>query len=533
MDGRSDLTDFALGDMVRLASALRGLVTKADGVEQYSQALCTHLHESLLSEDGTRQVVLARLYLTQPLRDLPAIEQAFVTRGGEQVADDVRCLTLLGTAGEETAWNDRHRSTSHLALALTDQDRVRSMPMVAGLLQQLGVDIAALVDPAGLVLNTDEHRFGAFHVPEADGSPLIPDQDFVRRYGVRSVLGFGGVLPDGDMYTVVLFCRVPVPRSIAELLETLSPSITLALVEMLDRPVFSGQTSGRGGMLGDLSALREGLLRGLLEVHERVAAHESDTARRAMAEAVREGARSAALAKTLQASLLPVDLPKISGLQAAASFHPAGDGSEVGGDFYDLFPVRRGTWGLVLGDVSGKGAGAASLTALARHTARAAALRARSCREVLGLLNDAVYLQDIAEERYLTAVFAFVHRREAVVELDLCLAGHEPPLLLTPGQPALEVGASGQALGLFRAVDLHPVRVELRKGDSLVAFTDGVTEARKGREMFGTTRVHTILTALADRPVHEIVDGLTGAVHDFQGDWAADDIAVIGLQSTR
>jgi serine phosphatase RsbU (regulator of sigma subunit) len=531
VDTLSDLTDFTLGDMVRLASALRSMSAGAATVEEYANQLCGHLHECFVDEVGTRQALLVRLYLTQPVGDLPQPERTFLAPDG--LDEDARCLTLLGTAGDDPAWNDRRRSEAHLAVALTDPAQVAALPMIAGLLQQMGVDVEALVQPEGLVVHLHEHRYGVFHVPEAAGSDLIPAQQFVREYGVRSVLGFGGVLPDGDMYAVVMFSRVPVPRSVAELLETLSPSITLGLVEMLDRPVFVGDRSGRDRSYGDLSAVREGLLRGLLEVHERVAAQESDAARLAVAEAVREGERSATLARTLQASLLPPELPRISGLQTAAAFRPAGDGSEVGGDFYDLFPVRRGVWGLVLGDVSGKGAGAASLTALARHTVRAAALRAHSCMEVLRVLNDAVYLQDIAAERYLTALYAVLRRRDDVVEVEVCLAGHPPPLLLRPGQPAEEVGATGQPMGLFRAVELAHFKLEMRKGDTLVAFTDGVTEARRKGELFGDTRVHATLSALAGRPVGDIVRGLTDAVEGFQGHSAADDIAVVGLQSTR
>ena len=535
MDTRSDLVDFTLGDMVRLAASVRALTDDVTHLEQYAGRLCTHLHETFLGAEGDRQALLVRLYLTQPLSTLPQIERDFALREARHSEEDVRCLTLLGTAGDEPAWNDRRQSESHLVLPLYDERRVEEMPMVASLFRQMGIDVATLVAPGGRLLNPQAHRYGVFHVPEAAGSPLIPAQGFVQQYDVRSVLGFGGVLPDGEMYAVVLFTRVAVPRSIAHLLETLSPSITLALVELSDLPVFGDRLEPPPprSTSSERATAREGLLRGLLEVHERVAALESDAARVAVANATREAERSATLARTLQASLLPHELPKVSGMRVDGFFRPAGDGSEVGGDFYDLFAIRRGTWGLVLGDVSGKGVGAAALTALARHTVRAAAMRAKTCVEVLRVLNDAVYRQEIAEERYLTAVFAFLRRQGDVIEVDLCLGGHEAPLLLRPGQPAVEVGAIGQPLGLFRAAELSHSRIELRRGESLITFTDGVTEARQDRELFGQTRVHATLSALADRHIEGIVRGLADAVLGFQRDTASDDIAILGLQSTR
>ncbi|MCU1624673.1 MAG: protein serine phosphatase with GAF(s) sensor(s) [Frankiales bacterium] len=531
MGASNDLTDFGLGDMVRLASSLRAFAGQSAHLEDYAGQLCTFLHEAFVDDTGGRQAVLVRVYLTQPAAGLPATERAFVG----DVDDQVRCLTLLGTAGESPEWNDRRLSQGHLVIPLHNADRIAELPMIAGLLAQMRVNVGALVAPPGLVLDPAEHRFGVFHVPDAWGSPLIPAQDFVREHGVRSVLGFGGVLPDGEIYTVVLFARVAVRREIAELLEALSPSITLAMTEMLDLPVFADRSGVRTSRVAerDRAQAREALLRGLLEVHERVAAQESDRARGAIAEARREAERSGNLARTLQASLLPHELPRISGLKSAAYFQPSGDGSEIGGDFYDVFPIRRGTWGLVLGDVSGKGAGAASLTALARHTVRAAALRTRSCIEVLRVLNEAVYRQEIAEERYLTAVFALLTRRGWVLEVDLCLGGHEPPLLLRPGQPAIEVGSIGQPLGLFPHPDISSTRFEMQRGESLITFTDGATEARRDQDFFGLQRVEATLAALSDRAISEIVDGLAGAVTAFQGPDASDDLAILGIQSTR
>lgn len=526
----TDLQELSLGDVVRLAARLRSLSAGVASIEAYADRLCATLAEAFADDSHGRQVVLARFYLTQPAASLPPAELSFA---GEP-ADATRCLTLLGSAGDLPEWNDRRQSVGHLCIPLTTVDSIAALPMVSGLMSQMRVDVPTLVRPAGLVVDPSAHRFGVFHVPEAAGSALIPGQDFVRQHGIASVVGIGGVLPDGEMYALVLFTVTPVSLHAATLLETLSPSITLTLTDLLDLPTFADlpATQTVKGTPTARAAAREGLLRGLLEVHERVAEAESDRTRAALARVQQEAERSASLARTLQASLLPLELPKISGLKSAAFFHPAGDGSEIGGDFYDLFPIRRGTWGLVLGDVSGKGASAASLTALARHTVRAAALRARTSPAVLHVLNEAVYRQQIAEH-YLTALFALVTRRGPVVEIDLCLGGHEPPHLLRPGQPAAEVGACGQPLGLFPRAELTQSRFDLRRADTLVTYTDGVTDARRGRERYGSQRVEATLSALSGRPVSDVVAALATGVQQFQGEHAVDDMAILAIQSTR
>jgi serine phosphatase RsbU (regulator of sigma subunit) len=525
-----------LGDMVRLAAALRELAPKSSSIAEFATRVCSHLHEHLVDPDGTRQTVLVRFYGTVPYAALPPEEQDFASRTWGHPPGDALCLTLLGTVGTEPDWNDRRRSRGHRVIPLTDARQVEGLPMVAALLNQLGIDVDMLLSASAHLLHEGKvEPYGVFHVPRAKGSPAIPGQDFVTEHGVESVLGFGGALPTGEVYAVVMFTRVLVPRETAELFQNIALSTSLAALDMLATPIFPADALERvpARPLSELdrSRAREAMLTALLEVHERVAVSESDTARQALDRARHETERYSQLARTLQASLIPPELPTFKGAETAAFYRPAGDGSEVGGDFYDLFPIRDAVWGFVLGDVSGKGAGAAALTALARYTVRAAAFHAESGVDVLAALDEALHRHD-ADERYLTALFAEVTPLGGALQVDLTLGGHPSPLLLRADGTVEAVGEPGSVLGLLTDPSFHETRCLLRAGDALLAFTDGVTEARRGSEQYGDERLQSLLADCVGLPADAIAAGVGDAVLRFQGEHAHDDTALVVLRCT-
>jgi sigma-B regulation protein RsbU (phosphoserine phosphatase) len=183
---------------------------------------------------------------------------------------------------------------------------------------------------------------------------------------------------------------------------------------------------------------------------------------RARERAERSEARARVLAQTLQASLVPPAPPEIPGLEVGAVYRPAGAGDEVGGDFYDVFETGDGDWSIVVGDVCGKGAEAAGVTALARYTIRAVAMRTRRPREVLSDLNQA--LLDHSVERFCTVVYLRV-RRDTVdgVQVTVASGGHPLPLLLA-ADGVREVGTAGSLLGVVDAPDLHDTTLVLHPG---------------------------------------------------------------------
>lgn len=257
------------------------------------------------------------------------------------------------------------------------------------------------------------------------------------------------------------------------------------------------------------------------------------TAERAAARASLEASeRFAALARTLQETLLPPHLPEVPGIEVAARHLPAGRGGELVGDFYDVFQTGRSTWGVVMGDVCGKGVEAAKITALARYTLRAAAIEHRSPRQVLELLNVAMLHQQPDSERFITAVFATLQQRRGLVTVRLSSAGHPPALLRRPGGTVEPLDAPGQILGVFDAPGLVDRRRDLRPGDVLVLYTDGVLEARReDGEQYGDVRLQELLARLPDDAgAAAVAAAVEQEVLAFGGAEPADDTAVLVLR---
>jgi PAS domain S-box-containing protein len=236
------------------------------------------------------------------------------------------------------------------------------------------------------------------------------------------------------------------------------------------------------------------------------------------------------VAAALQASLVPGELPPIPAAEVASRYEPAGDGREIGGDFFDVFTLGDNVWGLVLGDVSGKGAEAAAVTALARYTLRTLAhAKHRPSRTLRELNTRLAAATDI--ERHCTLVYAIARPHEAGLELTVSLAGHHPPLVLRGSGAVEPIGELGTALGLFEDPDLSDTRVFLGPGDLLCMFTDGLVEARDATDLFGTDRVATLLGQQAGSTVDEIAAQLVAAARTFHGGRdLGDDLALLLLR---
>jgi sigma-B regulation protein RsbU (phosphoserine phosphatase) len=239
-------------------------------------------------------------------------------------------------------------------------------------------------------------------------------------------------------------------------------------------------------------------------------------------------ARAALLAETLQRSLIPPAPPVIPGLEVAAAYRPSGVGDQVGGDFYDIFETGRNDWAVVLGDVCGKGPEAASVTALARHTLRAAAMRGRRPSRILATLNEALLLQKA--ERFCTVVYARLQNVQGHWRVTVGSGGHPLPIRVTPDGHAAPFGRPGDLIGVHEQVEIHDSRTELRPRETLVFFSDGATEGRRGDEFYGEDRLLRWLQASAGASAAELVDAVVADVVDFQQGRPRDDLAVVAVQ---
>lgn len=672
---------FEVDNLLTCAASLRALGSDAQSMEEVAAAVVGQLRASFTDETaGSSVLPLVRFYVTQPVGSLEPDLQDVARATGTDVFPErnVMCLALLASAGEESTWNDRRQSLAHRAIPLPSIEAVHRLPMIARLIDQLGLDAGLVVDPDLVVVPACGPRgVRVFYVSEARDSPYVPAQnDFVIPYGIRSVVGCGGTLPNGSIFAVVLFSTTPIPataldafvmmglavevsvlphtfgrvfadaplperteeerhaldalvgraatttldllvevttsvardnaarlaraRSDAQQTAAELAALRVALaasdaqkVSLLDGALDAAITMDSLGRITEFNRAaeatfghvradvigrsladvvipatmrarhREGLARAVetgdgpilgrrIEIRAlhadgsefpveltvtRLAETEPPVftgfvrdvtpAHEAAEQLIRGRERLAHIARTLQTSLLPPVLPDIAGVELAAGFRPLGDGYEVGGDFYDVFEVGEGQWALTLGDVCGKGSEAAVITALARYTLRAAAMRSADPATVLATLNEAVNRQH--PDQFCTVAYSVFDPRSGVFRL--ALGGHPHPLILTAAGEVIAVGKAGTLLGPYAGwtgqTDIH----QLESGDTLVFYTDGVTEARAGKEFFGDERVAGILRSAQGASAVNLVQLIEAAVVDYAGA-LTDDLALLAIRKT-
>jgi PAS domain S-box-containing protein len=234
------------------------------------------------------------------------------------------------------------------------------------------------------------------------------------------------------------------------------------------------------------------------------------------------------IAHTLQVKLLPERLPEIPRALMAARYRAAGELNEVGGDFYDVFQRSSTEWALVVGDVSGKGAEAAAVTALARYTLRAAALEDAPPSGALQRLNTAMLYDDTSQ--FATVVVAYLSSGpDNSIDLRLALAGHPPPAVVRRDGTVEMVGQFGTMAGLRPDIAVHDVDVRLAADDVLLLYTDGVTEAGPRRTPFGEAGLVSVLSGMGGHTPQAVVDAVERAVVAAQPGDPRDDIALLAI----
>jgi GAF domain-containing protein len=234
------------------------------------------------------------------------------------------------------------------------------------------------------------------------------------------------------------------------------------------------------------------------------------------------------MARALQRSLLPRRLPSIPGVELAVRYIPFGEGNDVGGDFYDVFSGLDDGWGLLIGDVCGKGPEAASIVGIARHTVRGLATGSSRPSAILDSLNRAI-LDESPWDRFCTA--AYVRLRADGLggfRATVSLAGHLPPLVVSPDGSVRQVGAPGSLLGVLEHPELSDTVVDLSPGDLLVMYTDGLEEP--GRDTGGFASVGTVLSRNVGRSADDVADELLRRFRGERGVAPRDDVAIVAVR---
>ncbi|MEU9985131.1 SpoIIE family protein phosphatase [Streptomyces sp. NPDC050856] len=237
-----------------------------------------------------------------------------------------------------------------------------------------------------------------------------------------------------------------------------------------------------------------------------------------------------AISQSLQRSLLPPGLPQVPGVEVDVIYRAAGEGNEVGGDFYDLFPIRDNAYGFAIGDVCGTGPEAAAVTGLARHALRLLAREGFSGPAVLERLNAAI-LDEGARSRFLTLLYGELWPQEdGSAVLKVVCAGHPLPLRLRQDGTVQPAAEPQPLLGVMEDLELYEETVTLDPGDVLLCVTDGVTERREGTRMLGDDGLAEVLTTCTGLTAGAVAARVLRAVERFAAEPASDDMAILAMR---
>ncbi|GAA2331013.1 SpoIIE family protein phosphatase [Streptomyces kunmingensis] len=237
-----------------------------------------------------------------------------------------------------------------------------------------------------------------------------------------------------------------------------------------------------------------------------------------------------AISQSLQRSLLPPELPHVPGVEVEVIYRAAGEGNEVGGDFYDLFPIRDGAYGFAIGDVCGTGPEAAAVTGLARHALRLLAREGFGGPAVLERLNAAI-LDEGARSRFLTLLYGELWPQEdGSAVLKMVCAGHPLPLRLRQNGSVEPFAEPQPLLGVMDDLELYEQTMTLDPGDVLLCVTDGITERREGTRMLGDDGLAEVLSGCTGLTAGAVAARIMRAVERFAADAPSDDMAILAMR---
>ena len=239
-----DLARFTQAQVSECGASLRSLASGAGSMEEVANKIVHHLCDNTPdAQTGNPSCALVRFYKTHSYGDLDPGLQEFARGilGHDPDTPNMKCLTLLATVGENPDWNSRAKSNGHAAIPLASADFVSQIPMIAQLINQFGIEMGSVLRPdPSVIVDLQRKTYNTFYIADAVGSPYIPAQeDFVIPYGVKSVLGFGGVLSSGELFVVVMFSKVPISRESAENVRDLAASAKEAVEHFVGSAVFA------------------------------------------------------------------------------------------------------------------------------------------------------------------------------------------------------------------------------------------------------------------------------------------------------
>ena len=238
----NDIAKFSDADLKECGANVAALGGGASSMEDVATKIVNYLYDNITDSSGNKANALVRLYKTHPYKQLDSGLQDFV-QGilGSAPSDDTNCLTMLGTVGDNDDWKSRSKSNGHRAIPLASPEMVAGIPMIARLLTQFGLDVGSVMRPDPMLIGDMAAKtYNTFYVPEAVGSPYIPFQDdFVIPNGIKSVLGFGGILSSGGLFVVIMFSKTSIPSEVATKFSAMGASVKDAVEPFVGNKIFA------------------------------------------------------------------------------------------------------------------------------------------------------------------------------------------------------------------------------------------------------------------------------------------------------
>ncbi|MEG5066416.1 PP2C family protein-serine/threonine phosphatase [Microcoleus sp. B3-A4] len=543
--------------------ALRHFGLRVESMEEASNRIVRYVYENFCTKPtGEKSCALVRLFKTHPYEDLEVelAEYARSMLGDYPPLPAMKCMTALATVGEKTEWNSRHTSVGHKAIPLISESVVDQLPMISQLIRQLGLDIKTVINPdPNLLVEIEQRKYNVFYVPEAIGSPYIPAQDsFVIPFGIKSVLGFGGLLPSGNMFAIIMFLKVQIPISTVQMFSTLALNVKTALLPFDRGAVFAqkDESATAKGQIFTRNTEQEvaqlksqvATLRQLLDVFDQSILVQSDRLEQAIEELadsaqkldtlnerlkednLRMGAELD-IVRQMQQMILPnAEELEIEGLDIAGYMEAA---DEVGGDYYDVLNTD-GVVTLGIGDVTGHGLESGILMLMAQTAVR-------TLKEIPEV--DPVRFLDVINR----TLYKNVQRMNSQKSLTLAILNYSQGRISVSGQheEVLVVRNGGQLeridtmdLGFPIALDddivkfISHISIELHTGDGVVLYTDGIPEAKDiNKVQYGVDKLCEVISENWHKSAIEIKEAIIGDLRRHIGKQKVfDDITLLVLK---
>ncbi|MEG4363345.1 PP2C family protein-serine/threonine phosphatase [Microcoleus sp. C2C3] len=546
--------------------ALRQFGLGVESMEEASNKIVRYLYENFCTKPtGEKSCALVRLFKTHPYENLE-VELAEYARSmldHYPPLPAMKCMTLLATVGQQTEWNSRHTSVGHKAIPLASESVVAQIPMISQLIRQLGLDIKTVINPGpDLLVEIEQRKYNVFYVPEAIGNPYIPAQDsFVIPFGIKSVLGFGGLLPSGNLFAIILFLKVQIPHSTAQMFSTLALNVKTALLRF-DRGAVFAQKDESATAFGqiftrnteqELAQLKSQVatLTQLLDVFDQSILVQSDRLEQAIEQLadsaqkldtlnqrlkednLRLGAQLD-IVRQMQQMILPnPEELEIEGLDIAGYMEAA---DEVGGDYYDVLNTD-GVVTLGIGDVTGHGLESGILMLMAQTAVRTLKeIRETDPVRFLDALNRTLYknVQRMNSEKSLT--LAILNYSQGWVSIS---GQHEETLIVRKGGQVERMDTMDLGLPIALHDDIAEfishISIELQLGDGIVLYTDGIPEAKDiNKKQYGVEQMCEVISQnwhlSAPEIKQAVIDDLRGHIGTQK---VFDDITLLVVKRTQ